>query len=168
MSADNQQERLDPYISGYVDGEGSFHVALQKVAHVKFGYQLVPEFHVSQNYDYANNLSVIQKRLGCGYIKPNHRSSKTDKTWVFVVRNRQDLLTKVIPFFIKNPLLSPKQKDFEKFALIVSAMESKKHYTKQGFLKLLRVAFSMNRGGQYRRQSLTGIIRDLESSTTTR
>src|ERR1043165_9547942 len=28
--ADNQQERLDPYIAGFVDGEGSFHVAVQR------------------------------------------------------------------------------------------------------------------------------------------
>jgi hypothetical protein len=26
---DNQQERLDDYLAGYVDGEGSFHVAIQ-------------------------------------------------------------------------------------------------------------------------------------------
>jgi hypothetical protein len=30
IGADNQQERLDAYISGYVDGEGSFHVAVQR------------------------------------------------------------------------------------------------------------------------------------------
>src|SRR4051794_26226392 len=28
--ADNQQERLDAYIAGFVDGEGSFHVAVQR------------------------------------------------------------------------------------------------------------------------------------------
>ena len=27
---DNQQERLDDYLAGYVDGEGSFHVAVQR------------------------------------------------------------------------------------------------------------------------------------------
>ena len=51
MRADNQQERLDSYIAGFVDGEGCFHVALQKIEHVRFGYQLVPEFLVSQNLD---------------------------------------------------------------------------------------------------------------------
>src|SRR3990167_6259614 len=104
MSADNQQERLDSYISGYVDGEGSFHVAIQKVAHVKFGYQLLPEFHVSQRSDYARFLKLIQKRFGCGYIKANHAKSKSDKNLVLVVRNRQESLTKLIPFFEKNRL----------------------------------------------------------------
>jgi hypothetical protein len=30
IGADNQQERLDDYLAGYVDGEGSFHVAVQR------------------------------------------------------------------------------------------------------------------------------------------
>ena len=157
MSAENQQERLDSYIAGYVDGEGSFHVAIQKVAHVKFGYQLLPEFHVSQRSDYAKFLKMIQKRLG-GYIKANHARNELDKNLVLVIRNRQELLTKVIPFFEKNPLFSPKQKDFVKFALIVRAMEQKVHFEKKGFSKLLRIALSMNRKGIYRKD-ITRVIR---------
>jgi len=157
MSAENQQERLDSYIAGYVDGEGSFHVAIQKVAHVKFGYQLLPEFHVSQRSDYAKFLKMIQKRLG-GYIKANHARNELDKNLVLVIRNRQELLTKVIPFFEKNLLYSPKQKDFIKFAFIVRAMEKKVHFEKKGFSKLLRTALSMNRNGLYRKD-ITRVIR---------
>jgi hypothetical protein len=54
MGADNQQGRPDEsglahYIAGFVDGEGSFHVAVQRNASVKTKWQLVPEFHVSQH-----------------------------------------------------------------------------------------------------------------------
>src|SRR2546423_12298159 len=45
--ADNQQERLDSYIAGYVDGEGSFSVSVQRNASCRVGFQLVPEFHVN-------------------------------------------------------------------------------------------------------------------------
>jgi len=135
---------------------------------VRFGDQLLPEFHISQNLDYAKTLSVIQKRLGCGYIKPNHAKSKTDKSWVFVVRNRKDLLYRIIPFFTRYPLLSPKHQDFRKFGLIVKAMDKKLHFTKAGFIKLLRIAFSMNRKGQYRKKNITEVIKNLESSTTIR
>ena len=60
-SADNQQERLDSYIAGYVDGEGSFSVAVQRNSTCRLGFQLVPEFHVSQNGDRAQvlHLSLI-------------------------------------------------------------------------------------------------------------
>ena len=48
IGADNQQERLDAYIAGFVDGEGTFHVAIQRNSSARLRLQLVPEFHVSQ------------------------------------------------------------------------------------------------------------------------
>src|SRR5918999_1246110 len=105
----NQQERLDAYIAGYVDGEGSFHVAIQRNPSTRAGWQLVPEFHVSQNPERREVLDLIVSRLGCGRIKHNHSGSR-DKTLVLVVRNRNDLLEKVIPFFERQPLLSSKRR----------------------------------------------------------
>jgi hypothetical protein len=146
--ADNQQERLDGYIAGYVDGEGSFSVSVQRNASCRVGFQLVPEFHVSQNGDRAQVLEVIRCRLDCGYIKPN---SKRDRALVLVVRNRSDLLEHVIPFFERVPLLSAKQADFERFAAIVKRMALGHHRTRSGFEILLRQAVSMNGAGRYRK-----------------
>jgi LAGLIDADG endonuclease len=146
----NQQERLDAYIAGYVDGEGSFHVAVQRNPWTRARWQLVPEFHVSQNPERRQVLDLIVRRFGCGRIRENHRGSK-DTTLVFVVRNRNDLLTKVIPFFEAQPLLSSKQQDFLIFAGIVRAMDRGKHLSSEGFRSLRRQAVSMNGGGRYRR-----------------
>lgn len=168
MSADNQQERLSWYVAGYVDGEGSFHVAIQKSSNVKLGYQVIPEFHVSQNLERASVLREIQQLLGCGYIKDNHRTSLTDKSQVLVVRNREDLLTKIIPFFQRYPLLSSKQADFKKFAEIVTAMQTNHHLTKSGLKQIIVKAFSMNGGGKYRKLDKDKIITNLESSETIR
>ena len=114
--AENQQERLDGYIAGYVDGEGSFSVTINRNSTSRVRRQLVPELHVSQNGDRREVLDLIQKRLGCGYIKRNGRK---DQVMVFVVRKREDLIDKVLPFFEHNPLISSKRKDFETFARIV-------------------------------------------------
>ncbi|HXN54453.1 MAG TPA: LAGLIDADG family homing endonuclease, partial [Mycoplasmatales bacterium] len=97
LSADNQQERSDSYISGFVDGEGSFHIAIQRAKHTCLGWQLIPEFHVSQNFDYAKILKFIKERFDCGYIKPNHARNVRDKSYAYVVRNRNHLLKKIIP-----------------------------------------------------------------------
>jgi hypothetical protein len=145
--ADNQQERLDGYIAGYVDGEGSFSVSVQRNQTCRVGFQLVPEFHVSQNGDRAQVLEVIRDRLGCGYIKPN---SKRDRALVYVVRERRALLESVIPFFERVPLISTKRTDFEKFARVVRAMAQGHHRTLAGFGELLEVALSMNGGGRFR------------------
>ena len=146
--ADNQQERLDCYIAGYVDGEGSFSVSVQRNASCRAGYQLVPEFHVSQNADRAQVLELIKARLGCGYIKPN---SRKDQALVYVVRDRDALVERVIPFFERNPLLSSKQADVETFACIVNAMARKEHLTTAGFDRLLDLALSMNGSGRSRK-----------------
>ena len=113
VGADNQQERLGNYIAGYVDGEGSFHIGIQKSQYVKLGYQLVPEFHVSQNTDRNEVLVLIKEILGCGYIKPNDKNNPNDNSEVLVVRDRKDLTTKVIPFFEQYPIISSKQEDFK-------------------------------------------------------
>ena len=161
----NQQERLDAYIAGYVDGEGSFHVAIQRNPSTRNGWQLVPEFHVSQSAERRQVLDLIAQRLDCGRIQPNHRGSK-DTTIVFVVRERNDLLKKVIPFFEAQPLLSSKQQEFLTFARIVRAMVAKEHLSEEGFRKLADMAVSMNGGGRYRR--VHGARWQPESSETIR
>src|SRR3954447_12920622 len=146
----NQQERLDAYIAGFVDGEGSFHVAVQRNPSSRMGWQLVPEFHVSQDALRGEVLDLIRSRLGCGYIRENHRGTR-DTTLVFVVRRRVDLLTKVIPFFERQPLVSGKQKEFVTFANIVRAMSAGEHLSDAGFTRLKQWAITMNGGGRYRR-----------------
>ena len=153
--ADNQQERLDGYIAGYVDGEGSFSVSVQRNSTCRVGFQLIPEFHVSQNGDRAQVLEMIRNRLGCGYIKPN---SKRDRALVLVVRERQALLERVIPFFERVPILSAKQADFGKFAHIVRRMALGHHLTLAGFGELLELALSMNGGGRFRRVSWNELV----------
>ena len=163
IGADNQQERLDAYLAGFVDGEGSFHVAVQRNPSTKLQWQLVPEFHVSQNKERREVLDLLMQRLGCGRIQENHRGS-SDKSLVFVVRRRSDLLRQVIPFFEMQPLLSSKQQEFLVFAQIVRAMAAGAHLNESGFRGLVELAVSMNGGGRYRRvygaEMVSRILRD--------
>ena len=172
MSADNQQERpseiIPYYISGFVDGEGCFSITIQKSSNVRLGIQVIPEFHVSQHQNRSEVLEAIKDKLGCGYIKPNDPQNPKDLTSVYVVRNINDLRNKVIPFFKKYPLISIKQKDFEKFSRVVSLMEKGGHLKKNGLITILKIAYSMNFSGKYRKQKIEDIISHLESSETVR
>ena len=171
MSADNQQERPDEglcqYIAGFVDGEGSFHVAFQRSRFTRVGLQAIPEFHVSQNPERAEVLKLIQQVLGCGYIKTNHPGSLRDLSVVLVVRNRRDLAERVLPFFEHFPLRSSKRREFQTFATIVRAMERGEHLTKSGMTKILQRAFAMN-SGRYRKRLLHDYPNVMESSETVR
>ena len=156
------------YIAGFVDGEGSFHIAFQRSKDVKVGWQAVPEFHINQNWASKGVLEEIRKKFGCGYIKSNHAKSTRDKTFVYVVRNRQDLLQKVIPFFETYQLHTEKWKDFQKFSSVVKMMEQNEHLSKSGFSKIVQIAYSMNADGRYRKVGKKEILTSLKSSETIR
>lgn len=172
MGADNQQGRPDEqicsYIAGFVDGEGSFHIAIQRSPTVSIGWQLIPEFHVTQHKASKGVLELIREVFGCGHLRPNHRTNPNDVTWVLVVRSREDLIERIIPFFERFKLRTTKQEDFQKFASIVRAMENKVHSTPEGFRKLLSIAFSMNANGSRRKIKFDDIIANLEPSETIR
>ncbi len=172
MSADHQQERpsgiKEHYISGFVDGEGCFSITIQRSNNVRLGIQVIPEFHVSQHQRRDEVLCAIKERLGCGYIKPNNPNNPKDLTSVYVVRNLADIRDKVVPFFKKYPLISSKQQDFEKFNEVVAAMNKGEHLNKSGLAKILKLAFSMNDSGKYRKLKIVDILSYLESSETIR
>ena len=134
----------DSYFSGFSDGEGCFYVGIVPSKYNKNGFQVIAEFHVSQNPRGKIVLDQFKSRLNCGYIKPNHKSSSDDKSLVLVVKSNEDLLTKVVPFFIKNPLISGKHIDFMKFSRVVEMISEGRHLTDQGFLEILDLAYSMN------------------------
>jgi hypothetical protein len=98
----------------------------------------------------AQVLDLLQRRLGCGRIQENHRGSP-DRSLVLVVRNRRDLVERVIPFFDRQPLLSAKQADFLTFKAIVLAMAAGEHLLAGGYEALKARALTMNGGGRNRR-----------------
>lgn len=172
LSADNQQERLQLphpwYLTGLVDGEGSFHIALYKDVRMKTNLKVIPEFHVSQNGSSKKVLEELQRFSKCGNIKVNHHGRVSDQTYVFVVRNRNDLLNLVIPFFEKYSLRTAKANDFKIFARIVRMMDEGMHKTKSGVKKIITLAYLMNNAGKRRTTKKQDLLKIVESSETTR
>ena len=137
-------------------------MAIQRNPCTRSGWQLVPEFRISQDVSRVKVLDLTRDLFGCGSLRENHRRSD-DHTFVLVVRRRQDLLERVIPFFERNPLLSCKQDEFVTFAFIVRAMARGEHLAPEGFERLAARALRMNGGGRYRRLhrgSESRILRD--------
>lgn len=153
MSADNQQERLDAkWIVGFVDGEGCFHVGLNKQQKMTVGWQVLPEFRVVQHQRDEVVLKKLKSYFGFGSINRNHGDRKE-----FRVRGSENL-NKLIHFFRTNPLKTSKQESFDIFAEIVEMMNNKEHLNKEGLDKIAKLASKMNRK----------VNRHLESSETIR
>ena len=139
-----KNRNIEEYISGFVDGEGCFSVSFTKCPRFAAGWETKPSFSVSQNTDRAQQILVIQKYFGCGFV----RDGKTDNTIKYEVRRLDDLLEKVLPHFEKYPLLSAKQRDIDSFKKICVLMKKDEHKTLSGLSGILPIAFNMNASGK--------------------
>ncbi len=73
ISADNQQESLDAeWIAGFVDGEGCFHVAMNRQPKMRIGWQVLPEFRIVQHKRDLKILYTICEILEVGHVTRNH------------------------------------------------------------------------------------------------
>ena len=143
--ADNQQERLrlEGWISGFVDGEGCFTISIIRNP---YGWQVFPEFVVSQVEKSRAALKKIENFFGCGYINLNtRRDNHHEQMLKYCVRSIQDLNDAIIPFFEVNKLKTYKQKDFQVFRKVIRLMTQKKHRTEKGLDKIRSLLQTMNR-----------------------
>ena len=149
-SADNQQERLEikSWIIGFVDGEGSFLISIFRNKTTKSGWQVFPEFVVSQGAKSLNALKMIRKFFRCGAIFINRRHDNHHQDiYRYCVRSLKDLIEKIIPFFEKHRLMTAKRKDFIQFKRIVKLMKNGNHLKSVGFKKIKQITLTMNRKG---------------------
>lgn len=147
-SADNQQERLKTvgWIVGFVDGEGCFSIGINRNLLVKTGWQVFPEFVVTQGEKSIASLQSLQEFFGCGNIFVNRRSDNhKEHLHRYCVRSLNDLRTIIVPFFKENSLKTSKREDFEKFVQVLELMEYGKHLTKEGIAEIAGIAETMNR-----------------------
>lgn len=160
--AENQQESLKTigWIVGFVDGEGCFTVSIFKnpKAQRKLGWQVFPEFVVSQGEKSINALEIIKDYFKCGYIIKNKRKDNHhEDMYKFCVRSIMDLEQKIVPFFTKYQLASAKQKDFLIFRKILKMIDKKRHLNSNGLKDIARLALQMNRK---KRPKFSEILRD--------
>src|SRR5690606_13881082 len=105
-------------------------------------------------------LEEFRKRVGCGYLKPNHAKNPRDKSWILIVKNRTDLKEKLIPFFKKHTLFTSKRNDFEIFEKVLTIIESNEHLKESGFREIVELVFS-NKRITNKRYSKIDLLRSL-------
>ena len=168
--ADNQQERLDKipastacYFAGFVDGEGSFNVALIPRKEYRFGWKIYLTFNVAQKD--PTTLKLIRDYFGTGRLE-----QRKDGVWNYSVNDFQSLKEVVIPFFERYPFLSElKKKNFSIFKQIVEIIGRDGHFTKDGLEQVINLRETINEGkGRTRKYSIVDYRKSQESSETIR
>ena len=172
FSADNQQERLEicGWITGFVDGEGSFLVNIFQSPRAKSKWQIFPEFNVSQSLKGIDLLKKLESFFACGHIYAhnarNIKQGRWDPLYKYCVRNRGELQKIIIPFFKKHSCFGKaKRNDFERFVRVVEIMDKGEHLTNKGMRKIAKIAKKMTHRKPFKESS---IYKFLLSSETIR
>ena len=130
------------WITGFVDGEGCFHVGINPHKEMTAGYQVSPEFTVVQHERDVQILHALKNYFGCGVVRVNHGDRMA-----YRVRSKKHLLEHIVPFFVMHPLKTKKNVDFNKFRKILQMMDADIHLTAVGVEEIRTIANKMNRGG---------------------
>lgn len=173
--ADNQQERLIGWITGFVDGEGCFSLSLVKQGNkkednkirkgYKTGYQVFHEFSVTQGISSLDSLKILQKYFGVGGLILNKRyDNHREHLYRYVVRKRKDLVDVIIPFFQKNNLKTSKMNDFNFFVDGLKIIQDGEHLNVNGLIKIAKITEKMNQ--KKSKQNLIRILRDHTSDSS--
>ena len=133
------------WIVGFVDGEGCFHVGINKNSEMKAGYQILPEFTIVQHERDVQLLHALKSYFGCGVVRKNHGDRMA-----FRIRSIDNLLEIIIPFFEKHILRTKKNLDFLKFRNVLLMMKNSEHLTVDGVEKIRHIQQQMNNLGKLR------------------
>ena len=153
MSAEDQQERLriEQWILGFTDGEGCFSVSFIRNETTKTGWQIFPEFVITQGAKSLPALEIIKNYFQCGKLFINKRSDNhREHLYRYCVRSLNDLDRVILPFFKRCSLKTYKRNDFDIFFRVVKIMSKGGHLQEKGRKKIAKLVENMNRKKQSR------------------
>ena len=164
MTAVNQQEssfitRAHKYfLAGFIEGEASFCVSVKKHPQSRFGYLVDPEFFIYQHERGRRILELAKRIFATGRIYPKPGN---ETVLVFVIDNRRSLQEKVIPFLDKHLIITGKREEYDVFKKIVTALENKAHTTREGLIRVIKLAYAVEGKGKQRKRPLETVIGEI-------
>ena len=138
------QEIKDPqWLTGFIDGEGCFHIHIKKSKYILGKPRVSLEFSISQHARDLLLLKIIKDYLGCGIVE---QKSTRPNSVLFVVYKFSDIFNKILPLIDANPLLGVKQLDYRDFQKVAFMIKDKSHLRKEGISLIYQIKSGMNRG----------------------
>jgi LAGLIDADG endonuclease len=163
MTAANQQERLSItdqekwFLAGFVEGEGSVCISIKQHPTARFGFYVQPEFFLYQYRGYPQMLELARGLFGSGSIVPKPGN---ERVLVYKLSNRRVIIGKLIPFIRSYMGYAPRQAIYEGFCEIVERMERNEHHTRDGMVRIVEKAYTLNpvSKGKERKRTLQEVI----------
>ncbi len=161
-------KKLPPdYIAGFIDGEGSFSVSINRNMTTRRKIEVRPEFEIELRADDKEILKKICATIGCGTI---YDCSYDRYGWYphtkYKISSAKDMEEYLFPFLDKHPLRAKKAKVYKLFREIVLMFRKKEHLTDKGFARIIKLRDKIRKFGKKHRQQPveTARIRENRSS----
>lgn len=139
---ENKKSTLNPwFVTGFIDGEGSFTVSIRKNSKYSLGWSVEIQFKIGLHQKDIAILEQIQSYFGVGKIY----ISKNSNSILYNVFSKKDLLV-LINHFDKYPLLTQKRTDYELWKQVFNIIQNQEHLSIEGLSKIVAIKAILNTG----------------------
>jgi len=140
-----KNETLNPnWVTGFIDGEGSFIIALISSTTKK---KVSLRLSVTQKSHSQGVLYELKEFFGCGQVIPSSKDCLR-----FVVQSNKDITTKIIPHFTNYPLQTSKELNFESLKRAALIVSKGVHLSSEGLNEIVNLKNSMNKNRSFDEQ----------------
>jgi len=123
---------LNPaWLAGFTSGEACFFINMYK-SETRLGMSVKLEFQFTLHARDEQLMISLIEYLGCGKYYPRLSRELGD----YSVTKFSDLTEKIIPFFVKYPIIGVKSLDFDDWCKVAELMKEKKHLTNEGLTQI--------------------------------
>lgn len=130
---------LNPaFLAGLIDGDGSFHVSFLA------GGKIKPGFHLTQHYTLRGLLDTVLSFFSCGTIQEKGSVIR------YQIDKFDDIVNVLIPFMENNTLHTDKNTHYHIFKEVCILMKDNKELSKEDLLRIIDLAYNMNKDGKRR------------------
>lgn len=127
------------WVTGFIDGEGTFHVGVIKKANMRLGCQVQLQFRITQHIRDIELMKKFIQFFGIGLIV-NDGPTKVQ----YRIRTFKHLPV-LFALLDQYPLQTQKALDAQCFLEVYNMMLNKEHLTEIGLEKILAIKATMNR-----------------------
>jgi hypothetical protein len=128
------------FISGFIDGDGSFFISFQKDGKIKTGFNLTNDFE--------SKPLLVNIRKKFNMIGTINKGTKNEL--VFTVNGLNQINNILIPFMDKYSIFTEKASHYDKFKIVSLLLKNDKPLTLESKLNIVELAYEMNKKGKHR------------------
>jgi hypothetical protein len=128
------------WVTGFIDGEGTFFVDLLKNKTMALGIQVQLQFSITQHIRDANLMRSLVDFFGAGIVVPDGPTKVQ-----YRIRRFADFEQCLFPLLDEYPLMTQKRLDAEAFRKVHALMKDGQHLTPDGLDEIRAIKSTMNR-----------------------